>query len=152
MSIKQLSVKFTTHDPPMSLLEMCGALFLHLSTYYLVCACVCTVISPKAGWILIQCWHQMNVCTHTHAHMPMHSTPHTTTARCTKPGVKWGRVASSFPPQYCTQPDNDEVHYMAKICNTNLIYLHHPQTDNNNESACILVKDYHLVLMQEDNS
>jgi hypothetical protein len=59
-----------------------------------------------------------------HTHTPMHrqahthkytySTPHTTTARCTKPGVKWGRVASSFPPPYCTQPGNDEVHYLAK--------------------------------------
>jgi hypothetical protein len=40
--------------------------------------------------------------------------PHTTTARCTKPGVEWVRVASSFPPPYCTQPGNDEVHYLAK--------------------------------------
>jgi len=23
-------------------------------------------------------------------------------------------VASSFPPPYCTQPGNDEVHYLAK--------------------------------------
>jgi hypothetical protein len=84
-----------------------------------------------------------HTCTHIylHAHMPMHSTPHTTTARRTKPGVEWGRVASSFPPPYCTQPGNDEVHYLAKVCSTNLIYLHHPQADNNNESACILVKD-----------
>jgi hypothetical protein len=65
-----------------------------------------------------------------HTHTPMHthipayahagthhkytySTPHTTTARGTKPGVEWGRVASSFPPPYCTQPGNDEVHYLA---------------------------------------
>jgi exonuclease III len=33
--------------------------------------------------------------------MPTHSTPHTTTAGRTKPGVKWGRVASSFAP-LCT--------------------------------------------------
>jgi hypothetical protein len=72
--------------------------------------------------------------THTlylHAHMPMHSTPHTTTVRRTKPGVEWGRVASSFPPPYCTQPGNDEVHYLTKVGSTNFIYLHHPQADNN---------------------
>jgi hypothetical protein len=85
-----------------------------------VCTYVRTVISLKASWILIQCRHQMRIHTHTcthiylHAHMPTHSTPHTTTARRTKPGVKWGRVASSFPPSYCTQPGNDEVHYLAK--------------------------------------
>jgi hypothetical protein len=45
---------------------------------------------------------------HTH-------TPHTTIARRTKPGFEWGRVASSFPPPYCTQPGNDEVHYLAKV-------------------------------------
>jgi hypothetical protein len=64
-----------------------------------------------------------HTCTriYLHAHMPMHSTPHTTTARRTKPGVKWGRVASSFPSPYCTQPGNDEVHYLAKVGSTNLI-------------------------------
>jgi len=25
-------------------------------------------------------------------------------------------VASSFPPPYCTQPGNDDVHYLTKIC------------------------------------
>jgi hypothetical protein len=71
---------------------------------------------------------------HTHTYI----TPHTTTVRHTKPGVEWGRVASSFPPPYYTQPGN-EVHYLAKVGSTNLIYLHHPQTDNKNWSACILV-------------
>jgi hypothetical protein len=84
--------------------------------------------------------------THTHTHMPMHSTPHTTIARRTNPGVKWGRVASSFPPPYCTQPGNDEGHYLAKICNINLIYLHHPQAKNNNESACILVVGLRILI------
>jgi hypothetical protein len=105
---------------------------------------VCRVISPKAGWILIQCWHQMRIPTHpcTRIYLHMHtqarthtytySTPHTTTARCTKPGVEWGRVASSFPPPYCTQPGNDEVHYLAKVGSTNLIYLHHQQADSKN--------------------
>jgi hypothetical protein len=59
---------------------------------------------------------------HIHAHAGTHkyiySTPHITTARRTKPGVEWGRVASSFPPPYCTQPGNDEVHYLAKVDNT----------------------------------
>jgi hypothetical protein len=76
--------------------------------------------------------------THTHMHTQAHthkytySTPHTTTARRTKPGVDWGRVAGFFPPPYCTQPGNDEVHYLAKVGSTNLIYLYHPQADSNN--------------------
>jgi hypothetical protein len=57
---------------------------------------VCTVISLKAGWILIQCRHQMLIHTpmhmhmqaHTHVHTLMHSTPHTTTARRIKPVIK----------------------------------------------------------------
>jgi hypothetical protein len=103
------------------------------STEFCVCVCVCAVISPKADWILIQCQHQI------HMHACMHTCP--CTAHPIPPlwGVKWGRVASSFPPLYCTQPGNNEVHYLAKICNTDLIYLHHPQADNNNESACSLV-------------
>jgi hypothetical protein len=50
-----------------------------------------------------------------HAHKYTYSTPHTTIMRRTKPGVEWGRVASSFPPPYCTQPGNNEVHYLAKV-------------------------------------
>jgi hypothetical protein len=105
-----------------------------------VCMYVCTVISPKAGWLLIQRWHQMRTPTHPctriylHMHMQAHthkytySTPHTTNTRRTKPRVEWGRVASSFPPPYCAQPGNDEVHYLAEVGTTNVIYLHHPQT------------------------
>jgi hypothetical protein len=74
----------------------------------------------------------MHMQAQTHVHTPMHSTLHTTTARRTKPGVEWGRMVSSFPPPYCTQPGNDEVHYLAKVGSTNLIYLHHPQAENNN--------------------
>jgi hypothetical protein len=74
-----------------------------------------------------------------HTHKYTYSTPHTTTVRHTKLGVEWGRVASSFPPLYCTQPGNDEVHYLAKVGSTNLIYLHHPQADSNNQSAYILL-------------
>jgi hypothetical protein len=95
-----------------------------------------TVISPKAGWILITVLAP-DANTHTpmhmqaHTHKYTHSTPHTTTVRCTNPAVEWGRVASSFPPPYSTQSGN-EVHYLAKVGSTNLIYLHHPQADNKN--------------------
>jgi hypothetical protein len=103
-----------------------------------VCMYVCTIISPKAGWILMQL-HQMRIPTHprtriylhihtqAHTHKYTYSTSHTTTVRRTKPGVEWGRVASSFPP-----PGNDEVHYLAKVGSKNLIYLHHPQAGINN--------------------
>jgi hypothetical protein len=107
---------------------------------------VCMHSYQSEGWLDPHPVPAPDAHTHTHAHtlylhahMPMHSTPRTTTARRTKPGVEWGWVASSFPPPYCTQPDNDEVHYLTKICSTNLIYLHHPQADNNKKSACILV-------------
>jgi hypothetical protein len=80
------------------------------------------------GWLDPHTVPAPDAHTHTHAHIlymhahtPMHSTHHTTTARRTKPGVKWGRMASSFPPPYCTQPGNDEVHCMTKLCNANLI-------------------------------
>jgi hypothetical protein len=114
-----------------------------------VCMYVCvrryvrTVISPKADWIFIRCWHQMCIPTHpctciylhmhtqSHTHKYTYSTPHITTTR-TKPGVEWGRVASSFPPPYCTQPGNDEVHYLAKVGSTNLICFHCPQADSKN--------------------
>jgi hypothetical protein len=71
---------------------------------------VCTVISPKAGSILMQCWHQMRIHTHpctriylhmntqAHTHKYTYSTPHTTTARRTKPGVEWGRVGQFLSP------------------------------------------------------
>jgi hypothetical protein len=100
-----------------------------------VCMYVCTIINPKAGWILTQCCAYTHTPMHTHipahAHAGTYSTPHTTTARRIKPGVEWGRVASSFPLPYCTQPGNDEVHYLAEVGSTNLIYLHHPQADSN---------------------
>jgi hypothetical protein len=40
---------------------------------------LCTVISPKAGWILIQCWHQMRIPTHscTRIYLHMHTQAHT---------------------------------------------------------------------------
>jgi hypothetical protein len=90
---------------------------VYVCMYVCMYVCICTVISLKAGWILIQCRHQMRAraYAHIHTYTCMHSTPHTTNARRTKPGVKWGRAASSFPPPYCKQPGNDEVHYLAKI-------------------------------------
>jgi hypothetical protein len=65
--------------------------------------------------------------TQAHTHKYTYSTPHTTTARRTKPGVEWGRVASSFPLPYCTKPGNDEVHYLAKVI---LIVLLNMAEDN----------------------
>jgi hypothetical protein len=103
---------------------MCICVYVCVCIYVCmyVCTYVRTVISPKADWILIQCWPQMRIPTHpcTRIYLHMHSKAHTykytystlytTAARRTKLGVEWGRVASSFPPPYCTQPDNDEVH------------------------------------------
>jgi hypothetical protein len=74
----------------------------------------------------------MHMHTQAHTHKYTYSTPHTTTMRHIKPGVEWGRMASSFPLPYCTQPGNDEVHYLAKVGSINLIYLHHPQADSKN--------------------
>jgi hypothetical protein len=46
--------------------------FVHLPQMY-----VCTVISPKAGWIPIQCRHQMRIpthpCTRRHTHINTHT-------------------------------------------------------------------------------
>jgi hypothetical protein len=39
---------------------------MYVCMYVWACARVCTVIRPKAGWILIQCRHQMRAHTHTH--------------------------------------------------------------------------------------
>jgi hypothetical protein len=81
-----------------------------------VCVCVCMYVcmysyQPK-GWLDPHTELAPDAHTHTqaHTHKYTYSTPHTTTARRTKPGVEWGRVASSFPPPYCTQSGNDEVH------------------------------------------
>jgi len=38
---------------------------------------ICTVISLKSGWILIQCWHHMriptHICTRRHTHINTHT-------------------------------------------------------------------------------
>jgi hypothetical protein len=92
---------------------------------------VCVCIQLSARRLVGSPYSDGTRCARTRTHIPapMHSTPHTTTARHIRPGVEWGRVASSFPPPYFTQPGNDEVHYLAKLGSTNLIYLHHPQAD-----------------------
>jgi hypothetical protein len=98
---------------------------LYVCMYY-----VCMYSYQPEGWLdphtvpAPDAHTHTHTCTHIylHAHMPMHSTPHTTTAGRTKPGVKWGRVASSFPPPYCTQPGNDEVHYLAKNTETHTLF------------------------------
>jgi hypothetical protein len=99
---------------------------------------VCMYSYRPEGWLDPHTVLAPDAHTHTPMHMQAHthkytySTPHTTTTRCTKPGVEWGRVASSFPPPYCTQPGNNEMHYLAKVGSTNLIYLRHPQADSKN--------------------
>jgi hypothetical protein len=84
------------------------------------------------GWLDPHTVMAPDTHTHTHMHTQAHthkctySTPHITTARRNKPGVKWGRVASSFPPPYCTQPGNDEMHYLAKVGSTKFDILPPP--------------------------
>jgi hypothetical protein len=85
-------------------------------------ACVYSY-QPK-GWLDPHTVPASDVHTHTpmniqaHIHKCQYSTPHTTTARHTKPGVEWGWVASSFPRLYCTQPGNDEA------CNISIFNNH----------------------------
>jgi hypothetical protein len=85
-------------------------------------------------------------CAHTHAHTYtcMHTCP--CTAHPIPPlrgvlsqelnGVGW---PVPFPLRTAHNQATMKCITWLKICNTNLTYLHHPQADNNNESACILV-------------
>jgi hypothetical protein len=54
------------------------------------------------------------IYTHTHTYLHAQHTPYHPCGRRTKPGVKLGRVASSFPPLYCTQPGSNEVYIPVK--------------------------------------
>jgi hypothetical protein len=72
-----------------------------------LCMCVCTYVRTYSyqpeGWLDPHTVLAPDAHTHTpihtkaYTHKYTYSTPHTTTVRRTKPGVKWGRVASSFP-------------------------------------------------------
>jgi hypothetical protein len=102
---------------------------------------ICTVISPKAGWILIQCWHQMHIpahpctCIYLHMHMKAHthkytySTPHTTTMSQELNGGGW---QVPFPLHTAHNQVTMKCITWLKVGSTNLIYLHHPQADSKN--------------------
>jgi len=95
--------------------------------YSFVCMHACVYSYQPEGWLDPHTVPAPDTCVRTH----MHSTPHTTIARRTKSGVKWGRVASSFPPLHCTQPGNDEMHYLAKVGSTKFDILPPPTSWQN---------------------
>jgi hypothetical protein len=64
--------------------------------------CMCVYSYQPEGWLDPHTVLAPDAHTHTpmhtqaHTHKYTYSTPHTTTARRTKPGIEWGRVASSY--------------------------------------------------------
>jgi hypothetical protein len=110
-----------------------------------MCVCVCVQLSARrlVGSSYSASTRYVRAHTHAHTYTCIHTCP--CTAHPIPPlqgvlsqelnGVGWPvpyplRTAHNQAMMKCT---------WLKICNTNLIYLHHPQADKNNESACILV-------------
>jgi hypothetical protein len=108
------------------------------STHY-----VCRIIRPKARWTLIQCRHQMHIHTHTHTHIHAHTYTCMHACPCTAQPIpplrgvlnqelNWVGWPVPFPLSTAHNQATMKCITWLKICNTTLIYLHHPQVDNNN--------------------